>query len=79
MKTTTLLEVMADVAHMAAGLDVDGQPAGSLAASLASHAETAAERRGSDRRLALKYAAALAILALHAHDAEAAQAASATD
>ena len=69
MKTTTLLEVMTEAREIEARGD------GMIAhiATLNERAKTAWSGGAEERRGALLSAAARAILALHAHDAEAAK------
>lgn len=81
MKTTTLLEVMADVGALARHHADVHDKTGEVEAlrCLRDHVDCARGKAAHDRREHLLQAAAWAILALHAHDAEAAQSASATD
>jgi hypothetical protein len=76
MRTTTLLEVMAEVGalarHHADVYDKTG-PTEALRV-LRDHVNAARGKAEHDRREHLTQAAAWAILALHAHDAEAAKA-----
>lgn len=75
MSSTTRLEVMAEVGRLA-DTRREMWPACSGAAEKASdiaemHARASREHRGDERRASLLHAAAWALLALEAHDAEA--------
>lgn len=72
MRTTTMLEVMAEVGTEVRREDVSRLNATEWIDRADSYIEDAYVGRGPDRRKALVAAASYAILALHAHDAEAA-------
>ena len=76
MRETTLLEVMAEVSqctNAAVANGADARSADDLVGEIVDDAEEALEASGDSRRRALIRAASFAILALHAHDAEAAK------
>lgn len=77
MKTKTLLEVMAEVGRQSDRLRekyVTSSSDDEVSRNMAeAHVRVAATKSGAARRDALLQAAAWAILALHAHDAEVAQ------
>ncbi len=73
MRTTTMLEVMAEVGVLARDLETNGDAGAHHVEVASTHVEIARHAAGDGRRVALKAAAARAILALHAHDAEAAK------
>lgn len=76
MRETTLLEVMAEVSRWmqaAVANGVDSREASDLVGEVVDDAEEALEASGDSRRRALIRAASFALLALHAHDAEAAK------
>lgn len=75
MKTTTLLEVMAEVSRLVESRRaIVTMDPGDLVEAVMMAAKAARNESGSERGASLKSAAAWAILALHAHDAEAAKA-----
>jgi hypothetical protein len=76
MKTTTLLEVMAEVGIAAEENKDLLSGAEDLMDMVRLYVSEADARRGAQRRSAMSRIAAYAILALHAHDAEAAKAGS---
>lgn len=74
MKTSTLLEVMAEVGATAREVEADGADLTDNVEALYAHAQRAwsSALNTEEFRAQLKGAAARAIVALHAHDAEAA-------
>lgn len=74
MKTTTLLEVMAEVGKLAREIGPTMPDIGlpGQMATLGGYLAAARSRTGADRRVVLLLAAATSILLLHAHDVEAA-------
>lgn len=74
MRDTTLLEVMAEVGETTRRLDGCNDSTEARVVTLDCFVSEARSLRGDKRRNALRLAAAMAVLALHAHDAEAAKA-----
>jgi hypothetical protein len=74
MRTTTMLEVMAEVGALARGESKTARDADACMLRLRELADEAWYGATDSRREALRSAAVFAILALHAHDAEAVKA-----